>query len=360
MSASNEHHAHGDDRVGHGHQHPRGALGWLRALYSGHEHSPGELVDDALETSLEGVRALRLSLLILGLTTVFQVGVVALSGSVALLGDALHNLGDAMTALPLWVAFTLGRRPRTQRYTHGYGRAEDLAGILIVVVIALSAAIASYESIRALIDPREVRQLGWVAAAALVGFTGNELVAIYRIRVGRRIGSAALVADGVHARVDGLTSLAVLLGVGGVALGWRLADPIVGLAISVAILLVLRGAAREVYHRLMDAVDPTVVSEIEAALADVSEVVSVDEVRVRWIGHSLRAEVQMVVDNRLSLVDAHAIAEKAHHAVLHRVPRLTSVIVHADPPPDDGNDHHGETAHHYRGLAEADAQRARS
>jgi cation diffusion facilitator family transporter len=144
-----------------------------------------------------------------------------------------------------------GRRPPTSRYTYGYGRAEDLAGVVIVLIIAASSALAAYEAVTRLAHPHPVSSLPAVAVAAVIGFAGKELVARYRIRVGRKIGSAALVADRLHARTDGFTSLAVLLGVGGVALGWDWADPVVGLLITVAILAVLRQAAREIYRRLM-------------------------------------------------------------------------------------------------------------
>src|SRR5262249_36035382 len=201
-------------------------------------------------------RALWVSLAVLGATALLQAAVVAISGSVALLGDTLHNAADALTAVPLGVAFVAGRRPPTRRYTYGYGRAEDLAGVMIVVLILASSALAAYEAVNRLLHPQRVSDLLAVAVAALVGFTGNELVARYRVRVGRKIGSAALVADGLHARTDGFTSLAVLLGAGGVALGWNWADPVVGLVITVAILSVLYQAGREIYRRLMDAVDP--------------------------------------------------------------------------------------------------------
>ena len=203
-----------------------------------------------MEGSAEGMRTLWISLGLLGLTTLIQAAVTALSGSVALLGDTLHNAADALTAVPLGIAFILGRRPPTRRYTYGYGRAEDLAGIAIVLTIAASSALAAYEAITRLIHPHHVSDVIAVAAAALIGFAGNELAARYRVRTGRKIGSAALVADGLHARTDGLTSLAVLLGAGGVALGWNWADPVIGLLITLAILAVLRQAAREIYRRL--------------------------------------------------------------------------------------------------------------
>ena len=215
---------------GHGHQHAHDHhehdhTGWARTRHlladalGTHSHDSADQVDDALEADAEGRRALWISLLLLGVTAALQAVVVGMSGSVALLGDTLHNVADALTAVPLLIAFGLARRPRTSRFTHGFGRAEDLAGLFVVAMIALSAVLAGWEAIRRLIDPEPMQHLPLVAAAAVIGFVGNEVVARYRIVVGRRIGSAALVADGLHARADGLTSLAVLLGAGGVALG---------------------------------------------------------------------------------------------------------------------------------------------
>ncbi|GLX54074.1 cation efflux system protein [Streptomyces hygroscopicus subsp. hygroscopicus] len=302
-------------------------------------------VDSAMETSREGMRTLWLSLGILGLTTVIQAVIVAVSGSVALLGDTIHNAADALTALPLGIAFVLGRRAANRRYTYGYGRAEDLAGIAIVLTIAASSALAAYEAVDRLLDPREITHLWVVAIAAVVGFIGNEWVARYRITTGRKIGSAALVADGLHARTDGFTSLAVLLGASGAALGWRWADPVVGLLITAAILMVLKDAAREVYRRLMDSVDPKLVDAAEAALRDVDGVLGVGQVRMRWIGHALRAEADIVVDPHLTVVTAHQVAVAAEHALIHAVPRLTAATVHTDHT-DHGSDPHAALAHH--------------
>ncbi|WP_433331545.1 cation diffusion facilitator family transporter [Spirillospora sp. CA-294931] len=303
-------------------------------------------MDSALEASAEGMRALWISLVGLGITTVVQAFVVAYSGSVALLGDTLHNAADALTAVPLAIAFLVGRRPPTRRYTYGYGRAEDLAGIVIVLTIAASSVAAGYAAVQRLAEPQPVRHLAAVAVAALVGFAGNELVARYRIRVGRRIGSAALVADGLHARTDGFTSLAVLLGVGGVALGLPWADPVVGLLITLAILLVLRQAAREVWRRLMDAVDPALVDTMEEVLAGTPGVLAIGEARLRWVGHSLRAECAIVVDSRATVVQAHRIAVDAEHNLLHALPRLAGAVVHPDPQSDDDTDHHAVLATH--------------
>ncbi|GAA0361968.1 cation diffusion facilitator family transporter [Actinoallomurus spadix] len=311
-----------------------------------HSHEAADKVDTAMESSAEGMRALCISLAGLGVTTVIQALVVAFSGSVALLGDTLHNAADALTAVPLGVAFWLGRRPPTRRYTYGYGRAEDLAGVLIVATIAASSIAAAYAAVQRLAHPQEVSNLWAVAAAALVGFAGNELVARYRIRIGRRIGSAALIADGLHARTDGFTSLAVLLGVAGAASGWHQADPIVGLLITIAILAVLRQAAREVYRRLMDAVDPALIDHAEATLRATPGVRDLGQVRMRWIGHHLRAECDVIVDAGVTAVQAHAIAVDAEHALIHAIPRLRAATVHADPDTGDGTDHHAPlTAH---------------
>ncbi|MEU2784157.1 cation diffusion facilitator family transporter [Streptomyces sp. NPDC007110] len=341
-------HPHRHDH-GHPHEHPPAPLRHRRLahLLRPHSHETADKLDSALESSARGMRALWVSLLVLGVTALAQAAVVAVSGSVALLGDTVHNTADALTAVPLGIAFVLGRRAATRRFTYGYGRAEDLAGLVIVFTIAASAVFAGWTAVARLLDPRPVEHVPVVAVAALIGFAGNEWVARYRMRVGRAIGSAALVADGLHARTDGFTSLAVLAGAGGAALGWQWADPVVGLAITAAIVLVLRDAAREVFRRVMDAVDPALVDRAERALRDVPGVREVGELRLRWIGHRLRAEVAVVVDGEATVRRAHAIAADAEHALLHAVPRLTAALVHADPAPVTGEeDPHHVLAHH--------------
>ena len=342
-----DHEDHGHDHGHeHGHDHPGGLRGVLTSLFRPHSHDAADSVDAALESSEQGVRAVKISLVALGVTALAQAVVVVLTGSVALLADTIHNFSDALTAIPLWIAFVVGRRPATRRYTYGYGRAEDLAGVFIVVMIALSAVLAGYESVRRLLDPQEVQHVGVVIAAGLIGFAGNELVALYRIRVGRAIGSAALVADGLHARTDGFTSLAVVGGALGVLAGFPAADPVVGLLITVAILFVLRSAATDIYRRLMDAVDPELVEAAEASLRATPGVREVEEVRLRWIGHRIRAEVGLVVDADLGLVAAHAVATDAHHRLLHDVKGVDDATVHVSPSSDDGDDHHAALAHH--------------
>ncbi|WP_198950458.1 cation diffusion facilitator family transporter [Kineosporia sp. A_224] len=325
-------HDHGD-HGDHDHDHGEGTgvVARLRHLLVPHSHDHAQSTDTALESSADGIRAVKISLVVLLATAVAQGVVVVLSGSVALLADTVHNLSDALTALPLWVAFVLVRRPPSRRYTFGLGRVEDLAGLLIVVMIALSAVVAAWESIRRLADPQPVTHLGAVLGAGVIGFLGNEAVAIYRTRVGRRIGSAALVADGQHARTDGWTSLGVVAGGLGVWLGFPLADPVVGLLITVAIVGVLVGAVRDVGRRLLDGVDPALPTQAEEVLAGVDGVESVADVRLRWIGHRLRGEAVIGVAPTLDVVAAHDIATRAAAAVHTAMPNLDAVSVHVEP-----------------------------
>ena len=303
----------------------------MREIFAPHSHGAADNIDDALESSAAGIRAVKISLVVLGLTAIAQLVVVMISGSVALAADTVHNFSDALTAAPLWIAFVLGTKGATRRYTYGFGRAEDLAGLFVVATIALSAIVAGYQAIMRLAHPEPVGHIGWVALAGLIGFVGNEWVALYRMRVGRRVGSAALVADGLHARTDGLTSLAVLFSAGGVALGFPLADPIIGLVITVAILAVLRTAARDVFRRLLDGVDPAMVDAAEHVLATRSGVHAVRSVRMRWIGHRLHADAELDVDSTLDLAQAHRIAHDAEHELTHAVPKLTTALIHAYP-----------------------------
>ena len=324
---------HGHDE--HDHEEAGGGRTRLKHAISdafgGHSHDAADQIDGALEANAAGQRALLISLAGLGATATIQLLVVLLSGSIALLSDTLHNFADALTAVPLLVAFALARRQPTKRHTYGYGRAEDLGGLFVVAMIALSSVLAAYESVRRLINPQQVTHLWAVAGAALIGFFGNELVARYRIRVGRRIGSAALVADGLHARTDGFTSLAVLLGAGGVALGWTWADPAVGLLITVVILGVLRSAIRQVGARLMDAVEPELVDQASNAISSVEGIEHIRELRIRWIGHTLRAEADVEVDPQLSVAAAHDLAHHAEDHLLAYVPRLTAATIHVSP-----------------------------
>ncbi|WP_194410024.1 cation diffusion facilitator family transporter [Microbacterium cremeum] len=327
-------HGHAHD---HGHRHPSGLRGALHGILVPHSHDAADSVDDAMAASVDGIRAVKISLVVLLITTALQAVVVWFSGSVALLADTVHNFADALTAVPLWIAFALGRRAATRRYTFGLHRAEDLAGLFIVAVVALSAVVAAWQAIDRIVHPQPLDHLGWVIAAGVVGFVGNEAVAVYRIRVGRRIGSAALVADGVHARTDGFTSLAVVVGGVGVLLGMPLADPIVGLVISAAIFVLLIGTVRSVGRRLMDGVEPELVDEAQHALEHMPEVVSIDEVRLRWAGHRLQGDAVVRIGD-VPLHEANAIAARAEASVRHHLPQVdafpvrTLVAGFAEPP----------------------------
>jgi cation diffusion facilitator family transporter len=345
------HDAHEQPPGGHDHKHrdDEDKNGWgdrLRHLIRPHAHGHhAAALDPALSTA-RGISALKLSLAGLLITALFQVGVVAISGSVALLADSAHNFSDALTAIPLWLAFALARRARNSRYTYGYGRAEDLAGALIVLMIFGSALFVFYESIQRITHPQPLSNLGWVAAAAVVGFLGNELVAIFRIRVGREIGSAALVADGLHARADGFTSLGVLAGAIGMWLGFPLADPLVGFGIGLAILIVVGSTARDMWRRMMDAVDPAAVELIETTARSVPGVLEAHDVALRWLGHRQRGELHVIVNCQLPTVESHRIAEEVRHALFHKLPALAEITVHVDPCECDETVDYHPTAHH--------------
>ena len=300
-------------------------------LGSGHTHEGAESVDDALASSADGIRALKLSLVGLMLTALWQAVIVFASGSVALLADTIHNFGDALTSLPLWIAFALSRKAANRSYTYGYGRAEDLAGVAIVGVIFFSACVAGYESISKLINGSQVSHLGWVAAAAVVGFLGNEVVARFRIRVGKRIGSAALIADGEHARVDGFTSLAVLVGAGGVALGYPILDPMVGLGITVAILFIVKDSAQAIWRRMMDSIEPEIVEDIERAASETAGVNKVEYVRARWIGHRIHSEVGVQMSGGESLAESYEVSRRIRETAQRMVPKLERLTVEMSP-----------------------------
>jgi cation diffusion facilitator family transporter len=296
--------------------------------------------DPLILSTQRGIWAVKWSFLGLMATALLQLALVLLTGSVALLADTVHNFADALTAIPLWIAFRLGRRPPTHKFTYGLGRVEDLAGVVIVLIILGSAAFAAYESIDRILNPRDINNLWVVAVAAVLGFIGNEAVARFRIKVGREIGSAALVADGYHARIDGLTSLAVLAGAVGVWLGFPLADPIVGLVISAAILRIVWQSGKAVFTRLLDGVDPEVTGEISHAVSHVPGVREVTGVRVRWLGHRMHAELNLSVCADLTVEEGHDIAIEARHQLLHHLKYLSDATIHIDPEHASGGEFH--------------------
>lgn len=322
-----------------------------KALHVLFHHHRQAFPYDAEEAGSSAIKALKISLVVLLSTAALQALIYAASGSVALFADTVHNFTDALTSLPLWLAFWLGGRKANRRYTYGYGKAEDVAGILIVVVIAVSAVASALGSIDRFFNPRPLQHEGWVALAAVVGFCGNSVAAGYRMRTGKKIGSAALVADGLHARSDALSSVGVLFAAAGSGLNFPAADPIVGLVITAAIVSVLVRAGREVFLRLMDAVSPDLMDRAEAALRRVPGVEDVSLLRIRWVGHDLRAEAMVTVDRDRPFVQAHQITEEAHHALLHELPALSEAIIHADPCGHDGTDPHSLSAHHFPGKS---------
>lgn len=318
----------------HAHEHHQEDSG-----HHSHIHTHGAIDPSILDTR-QGIAAIKWSLLILLVTAFLQLAVVFVSHSTALLADAIHNLTDCATAFPLWIAFTLARWKPTKRFTYGYGRVEDLAGLVIVLTIASSALGAAYVAIDRLFHPQTVGHIGAVMAAAVIGFLGNEAVARIRIQAGRKIGSAALIADGFHARTDGLTSLSVLIGATGVWLGYPLADPIIGLFISILISRVVWQSSKAVFLRLLDGVDPQVVEEILEAACTTPGVAEVTEARVRWIGHRLHAELNVAVNPALSIEQAHDIAKEVRHTLLHQLQYLSNATIHLDPLTASGETHH--------------------
>lgn len=350
--AAHEHHeAHAADAVhdhgaasqhdGDGHPHTEGT-GHSHAEGHGHTHGA---VDASILTSERGIWAIRWSFVVLFFTALIQIVVYYQSGSVGLLADTIHNFSDAATAVPLWIAFTLGRRRPSLRFPFGLGRVEDLAGVTIVFVILFSAVAAGYESVHRFFHPMLVTHLYAVMVASVVGFLGNEAAAIIRIRVGKEIESAALIADGHHARVDGFASLAVLFGVLGVKLGFPLADPIVGILITLIIAKVVWDSVIAVFTRMLDGVDPALIPQLTAITRGTAGVVDVGEIRARWLGHRLMAEVTFGVPPELTVEQGHEIAKKVQSAIQDKLPHVQSVAVHVDPADELGSEHHHEHNH---------------
>lgn len=340
----------------------KAALVWLGlSLPSASEHAPhvghgGDhghthgVIDPTIASTTKGIWAIKWSFAILAVTALFQLAVVLVTGSVALLADTIHNVGDAVTAVPLWIAFMLARRKPSARFTYGYGRVEDLAGVAIVLIILLSAIVAGYEAVSRLIHPQPVAMLGWVALAGFIGFVGNEAVAVFRIRVGRQINSAALIADGYHARTDGLTSLAVVGGAVGVYLGFPLADPIIGLLITLAIFGIVWQSAKAVFTRMLDGVEPEIPAEIRHAAEHVPGIRQVLDVRARWSGHRLNAELDVAMDGTVSLSEADAVAAQFEHQLFEHVPALAAARIRVRPYDAASTialvDHSGQGHHH--------------
>ena len=325
---------HDHDKHNHDHDHDEHA--------HGHEHCK---VDADLYGNRAGLRAVQISTAGMFLVAAIQFAIAWIGGSAGLFADALHNFGDVFTTIALWIAFVISNRAANQRYTYGYYRAEDLAGIFIVLVIIASAIASAVESIQKLTSGNIPTQIYLSMAAALIGVAGNELLAQYKISVGNRINSVSLIADGHHSRIDGLTSLAAFIGLIGVKLGFPKADPIAGIVITIVIVTVVFSTSRSVLQRLLDAVDPHVVPSIITTATAVTGVEEVTDVRARWVGHTLHVVMNIEVDAELTLSKAHAIAEVVRHRLFHDVKGISEVVVHTDPSSASG-DHHQEMAHH--------------
>jgi cation diffusion facilitator family transporter len=341
---------------GHDHHHGGGVWGWISTIFHlhGHSHQHDTLVaDTAFAANKEGIRTVWIALAALTVTSILQIIIYLWSGSVALFADTAHNIGDALNSIPLLLAFYLARRAATRRYTYGFGRAEDVAGIIIVLSIAFSAGVIFYESFRKLLNPEPLDSLGWVALAAIIGFIGNEAVAWFQIRVGRKIGSAAMVADGMHARTDGLTSLAVLIAVAGSWLGYPLVDPIIGILIGIAILFITWDAVKTMWYRLMDAIEPEHLEKAEAVIRQQSEIKELRQLRMRWMGHRMHADILVAVDPHLTLEEGHHVAEHLRHDLFHALPYLSEVVVHVDPWSAQPESYHELTMHHEQELVPA-------
>ena len=337
-------HDHDEHNHDHDHEHEHGGHG-------GHGHEHGA-VNAELYSNEMGLRAVQISTAGMLLISLIQFGIAAYGGSAGLFADALHNLGDVFTTIALWIAFALSRRAANQRYTYGYYRSEDLAGIFIVLVIIASAVAGAVESIQKLTSGNVPTQIYLSMAAALVGVAGNELLAQYKISVGKRINSVPLIADGQHSRIDGLTSLAAFVGLIGVALGFPIADPIAGLVITVVIVTVVYSTSRIVLQRILDAVDPNIIASILRNASQVPGVQAVTDVRARWVGHTLQTSLNIEVNPDITLAQAHTIAEEVRHRLFHNVKDLSEAIIHTDPYSPNG-EYHAATAHHQEGLRPA-------
>ena len=350
MSNQDNQHAHSHNHE-YDQSHAPHEHGWrerIAALFHlGHSHDHNDLASDqAFTENEEGIRTVWLALSALTLTSILQIVIVYSSGSIALFADTVHNIGDGLNSIPLLIAFYLARRVATRRYTYGFGRAEDIAGIIIVLSIAISAGVIFWESFQKLLNPQPLTNLGWVAAAAIIGFLGNEAVALLQIRVGRKIGSAALVTDGLHARTDGLTSLAVLLAAGGSWLGYPILDPIIGILIGITILFITRDATVTMWYRLMDAIEPETLTLAENITKAQTDVKGLRRLRMRWMGHRLSAEVTIAVDAQLTTAQSHQITEELRHDLFHEILNLAEVIVHVDPWTAQIDKAHQLTSHH--------------
>ena len=347
-------HRHGHSEVagGDSHDHLPGdhahAAHEAEPVHGAHHDGPGHVHGRLSDTSGPGaLRVLWVGGAGLAAVAAIELTVAVLSSSAAVLADGLHNLGDVLTTAALAVAFTLSRRAPSRRFPYGYHRAEDLAGLVVVLLIVASAVASAVTSVEHLLHRQQLTMPAWALVSALVGFAGNEAVARYKEVQGRRLRSASLVADGRHSRVDGLASLGAAVGVVGAWAGASILDPLAGLVLSAVIAAVAWDTARNVTARLLDEADASLLATIEEVAAATPGVVSVGSTRTRWIGRRVLAELVLCVPGDESVARAHALGEEVRHALYHRVEALAGVVVHLDPAGDA--DAHSALRHHEPG-----------
>ena len=291
-------------------------------MTGGHTH--------AVPDDRDATRAVLVSAVLLGAASAVEFATSIAGHSASVLADALHNAGDVLTTLVLLIAFALARRPATRRFTSGFGRVEDVATLVIVIVIVFTAAAAALESLGRLLSTEGYSHSVPAMVAALIGVVANVVASEYKIRVGRRIKSMALEADGLHSRLDALVSAGAFLGVLLAWMGFAIADPLAGLAITIAIVYILAGTVGRLVLRMMDAVDPDVIEQITAAAQSVKGVLGVHDVRARWVGRELNAVLHVDCPPDATLREAHDLALAVEHEVEHKVPSVR-LDVHMDP-----------------------------
>src|SRR5216683_1048590 len=298
---NHEHQQHEHQHDDHDHEHNHDDEHGEHGGHGGHGHEHGK-VDADLYGNKAGLRAVQISTAGMLLVALIQFAIATIGGSAGLFADALHNLGDVFTTVALWIAFVISNRAANQRYTYGYYRSEDLAGIFIVLVIIASAVAGAVESIQKLTS-------------------GNVPTQIY------------------------LSMVAALVGLIGVRLGLPIADPIAGIVITLVIITFVYSTSRSVIQSLFDAVDPRIVPSIINTAQEVPGVEAVTDVRARWIGHTMHVVMNIEVDPELTLVKAHAIAEEVRHRLFHAIKGISEAVIHTDPSSESG-DHHQSMAHH--------------
>jgi cation diffusion facilitator family transporter len=335
-----------DEHGDHGHGHDHGAAAAESGGHrdgGGHGHVHGR----PAATTPGALRTLVLASIGLALVSAAELAISALSGSAAVLADGLHNLGDVFTTVALAGAFLLSNRAPTRRFPYGYHRGEDLAGLVVLLLIVASAVASGVTSVEHLLHRTTLSHPGVAFAAALVGLVGNEAVARYKTVMGRRLRSLSLIADGQHSRIDGLASLGAAAGVAGAWAGVPQLDPVAGLVITVVIALVAFDTARNVTARLLDEADASLLATIEEVAAAAPGVLAVSEVRARWTGRRMRAELVLEVSPEETVSRAHALGEQVRHQLFHRIEGLVEVVVHLDPAGDA--EAHRSVRHHEAG-----------